>query len=146
MELCHSVLNRIQEAAERQEICLKLDFCVEPIRDRCWADRERVEQILLHLLDNAIKFTPAEKTVILKAWRDEQTVFQVEDTGIGVSQEQLPLLFEMFQQLEHSRQRTHNGTGLGLALTKQLVELHQGTIHVESMPEQGSLFTVRLPI
>ena len=146
MALCHSVLNRIHEAAERQEICLKLDFRVEPSRDRCWADRERVEQILLHLLDNAIKFTPARKTVILKVWRDDQTVFQIEDTGIGVSQEQLPLLFEMFQQLEHSRQRTHNGTGLGLALTKQLVELHQGTIHVESMPEQGSLFTVRLPI
>ena len=146
LDLCHSVLNQIKEAAECQDICLKLDFRVELNSDRCWADRERVQQILLHLLDNAIKFTPAGKTVTLKVWRDEQTVFQIEDTGIGVSQEQLPLLFEMFQQLEHSRQRTHNGTGLGLALTKQLIELHQGTIQVESIPEQGSLFTVRLPI
>lgn len=146
VELCHRVLNRVEGSAKRQQICLKLNIRVEPNGERCWGDQERIQQILLQLLDNAIKFTPAGKTVTLTVWRDEQMVFQVEDTGIGVSPEQLPLAFEMFEQLEHSRQRIHSGTGLGLALTKQLIELHQGTIDVQSIPGKGSLFTVRLPV
>ena len=85
--------------------------------------------------------------MILRVWRNEkEALFQVEDTGIGISQQQLPLLFETFQQLENSRQRTYSGTGLGLALTKQLVELHRGIIEVESTPAKGSIFTVWLPI
>ena len=143
-----SVVQDLQKKADKKQINLELDFQIEidKIGDRFRADRERVEQILVHLLDNAIKFTPNGGTVILRVWREsKQAVFQVEDTGIGISQQQIPLMFEKFQQLEKSRQRTHGGTGLGLALTQQLVELHRGRIEVESIPDRGSLFTVWLP-
>ncbi len=144
--LSGSVLQSLQEKAESKQINLQLDLQVDRRIDIISADRERVEQILFHLLDNAIKFTPKEGTVILRVWRESnEVVFQVEDTGIGISEHQLPLLFEKFQQLEESRQRTHGGTGLGLALAKQLVELHRGRIEVESNLGKGSLFTVWLP-
>lgn len=140
-----SLLN-IKQKAQEQQIELKLDLQIDNKDDYFWADPERVEQILSHLLDNAIKFSSSPAEVILRLWRENnKAIFQVEDTGIGIAQQQLPLLFEKFQQLEHSRQRTHGGAGLGLALTKQLVELHGGCIEVESTPEKGSLFTVRLP-
>jgi two-component system sensor histidine kinase/response regulator len=124
--------------------CLDLRLKID--EDKFCTDPERVQQILFHLLGNAIKFTPECGTVILRIWREKyQAVFQVEDTGIGIAEQHLPLLFEKFQQLERSRERIYGGTGLGLALTKQLVELHQGRIEVESTPEKGSLFTVWLP-
>jgi two-component system sensor histidine kinase/response regulator len=84
--------------------------------------------------------------VILRVWLEDTTaVFQVEDTGIGISDHQRPLLFQKFQQLDTSYHRQYEGTGLGLALTKQLVELHGGTIKVESKVDVGSIFTVRVP-
>ena len=144
--LSRLIMQSLQEEANRKQINLELDFRVDQVGDRFCADRERMQQILLNLLDNAIKFTPAGGTVILRVWREtNQAVFQVEDNGIGICEHQFPLLFEKFQQLEKSRQRTHGGAGLGLALTKQLIELHQGTIEVESTPGKGSLFTVWLP-
>ncbi|WP_013325394.1 ATP-binding response regulator [Gloeothece verrucosa] len=142
----NSVLRDFASEAQKKSIDLILDFQVQKEENDFYADRERIKQILSHLISNAIKFTPDQGKVTLRIWREKsQVFFQVEDTGIGISQEQLPLLFEKFQQLEKARQRTHGGTGLGLALTKQLVELHRGTIEVESTPEQGSLFTVRIP-
>ena len=82
----------------------------------------------------------------MRIWKENnQVIFQVEDTGIGIYKEQFPLLFNKFQQLENYRTRTHSGTGLGLALTKHLVELHGGIIEVESVVGKGSIFTVRIP-
>lgn len=144
--VANSIIEDFEAEARKKSIELILDFQVKKEENSFYADQERVQQIISHLMSNAIKFTPEGGRVILRVWREKsQIFFQVEDTGIGITQEQLPLLFEKFQQLERSRQRTHGGTGLGLALTKQLVELHRGTIEVESTPEKGSLFTVRLP-
>ncbi|MGK7950112.1 MAG: ATP-binding protein [Xenococcaceae cyanobacterium] len=144
--LAYNVLRNLQDEAYHQKISLGLDFNVAPEEDRFCADRERVQEILLNLLSNAIKFTPAGGQAILRIWRENnQVIFEVEDTGIGIAEQQLPMLFESFQQLENSRQRTHGGTGLGLALTKQLIELHHGTIEVESIVGEGSVFTVCLP-
>lgn len=110
------------------------------------ADLNRVRQILFNLISNAIKFTPPGGQVNLRLWQEDNTaVLQVEDTGIGIPEHQLPLLFQKFQQLESSYNRTYEGTGLGLALTKQLVELHGGRIEVESTLGDGSTFTVWLP-
>jgi two-component system sensor histidine kinase/response regulator len=145
-QLSRFVVQSIQQEAIRHEINLELDFEVESSGDRFWADRERVEQILLNLLSNGIKFTPAGGQVTLRVWREERcAVFQVEDSGIGISEHQLPMLFETFQQLDPSRHRSYSGAGLGLALTKQLIELHQGRIEVESIVDNGSIFTVWLP-
>ncbi len=110
------------------------------------ADPWRLTRILYNLLSNAIKFTPKQGQVTLRIWQEtEETIFQVEDTGIGIPDHQIPLLFQKFQQLDASYNRQYGGTGLGLALTKQLIEMHGGSIQVESTVGVGSIFTVRLP-
>ncbi|HAC65437.1 MAG TPA: hybrid sensor histidine kinase/response regulator [Cyanothece sp. UBA12306] len=145
-KVAHNVYERLQGEAVKRQINLELEFKVESQNVNFFADSERIQQILYHLLNNALKFTTEGGKVILRIWREaNQAIFQVEDTGIGIAQDQISLLFESFQQLESSRRRIYGGTGLGLALTKQLVELHGGTIEVESVLKQGSIFTVRLP-
>jgi two-component system sensor histidine kinase/response regulator len=123
-----------------------LDLQIDPTHDRFTADPKRVQQILLNLLTNAIKFTPQGGQVTLRVACDDHTAtLQVRDTGIGIPEQQRSLLFQKFQQLDPSYQRQYEGTGLGLALTKQLVDLHNGWIGVESTVGVGSVFTVHLP-
>ena len=139
-------LQILQETAQTKQIIINLEIGFEADQDYFYADEIRLKEILFNLLSNGIKFTPEMGQVTLRVWREKrQVVFQVEDTGIGIAVEEIPLLFEKFKQLEDFRQRTYGGTGLGLALTKQLVELHGGTIEVESALGQGSIFTVYLP-
>lgn len=134
------------EIAQNQGIKINLDYDINKNLDLFYGDGERLYQILFNLVDNAIKFTPVGGEVTIRIRRNKtQTIFQIEDTGIGINQEQIPLLFTKFQQLENYRTRTHSGTGLGLALTKHLVELHGGIIEVKSIIDQGSIFTVSLP-
>ncbi|MEO4046342.1 CHASE domain-containing protein [Pseudomonas sp. CAU 1711] len=112
-----------------------------------WVDRGHLETILLNLLSNALKFTPAGGTIGVRATVLDSQRFQLEvsDTGSGIEAEQLPLLFQRFQQLDNSATRPHGGTGIGLALVKQLVELMGGEVEVHSAPGAGSSFQVRLP-
>jgi len=112
---------------------------------RFHGDPKRVRQILLNILTNAIKFTPEDGTVIIRTWlEDSSAVFEVEDSGIGIEAEQIPRLFKKFQQLNSEYDRDYGGIGLGLAITQQLVELHGGSIEVDSIVGSGSTFTVRL--
>jgi two-component system sensor histidine kinase/response regulator len=144
--LAKRVIEVVEEEAKKKEIELIIDLQVKLEKDYFCADQERLAEILINLLSNGIKFTPNGGKVILRIWREKQKViFQVEDTGIGIPEQQIPLLFEKFKQLENLRDRTHNGAGFGLALTKQLVELHGGNIEIESVVEEGSIFTVYLP-
>ncbi len=146
-KLSHQTLRSLQEKATLRNIELEMDFRIKPQQDRFRADQRRVKQILFNLLGNAIKFTPEDGKVTLRVWREQNlAIFQIEDTGIGIADEHLPLLFQKFQQLETTYHRRYEGTGLGLALTKQLVELHGGTIDVESSVGEGSIFTVGLPL
>lgn len=145
-QLAYDCQKNLQQMADEKGVKLIISLPIDRHRDRFRGDQGRIQQILGNLLSNAIKFTPAEGKVTLRVWRDGDTaVFQVEDTGIGIPEEQRSLLFEKFQQLDTSYDRNHQGVGLGLALTKQLVELHGGTISVESTVDIGSVFTVRLP-
>ncbi|HEY9633803.1 MAG TPA: ATP-binding protein [Coleofasciculaceae cyanobacterium] len=145
-KLTHQAWRTLQEKALQQKVTLEMDFQVASHGDRFCADQRRVRQILFNLVGNAIKFTPEGGQVTLRVWREHNlAVFQIEDTGIGIAKEQLPLLFQKFQQLETPYHRNYEGTGLGLALTKQLVELHGGRIEVESKIGEGSCFTVWLP-
>lgn len=145
-ELAKTCLAAHEQKATQNGVKLELELRVEPERDCFRADLRRVKQILHNLLNNAVKFTPAGGKVILRVWVDNNcALFQVEDTGIGIPEHQLPLLFQKFQQLDASYHRQYGGTGLGLALTKQLVELHGGSIEVESTMGAGSTFTVWLP-
>jgi two-component system, sensor histidine kinase and response regulator len=108
-------------------------------------DTKRIRQILLNILTNAIKFTPEHGTVIVRAWLEENyAVFEIEDSGIGISEEQIPRLFRKFHQLNPNYNRDYAGMGLGLAITQQLVELHGGWIDVDSILGSGSTFTVRV--
>ncbi len=113
-------------------------------------DRDKLEKILSNLLSNAYKFTPSKGEVhfSVAAERDDThclLMIQVQDSGIGITQEQLPRIFERFHQVDTSSTRAYEGTGIGLALVKELVELHCGQISVESTAAQGTTFIVRLP-
>ena len=143
--LAEASIRSFFDKARRQEVDLTLDLRIKPAFHFS-ADPRRVGHILWNLLSNAIKFTPEGGQVTLRIWSEKgYAVLQVEDTGIGISEENLPLLFEKFQQLDTPLQRRYEGTGLGLALTKQLVELHGGRIEVESTLGEGSIFSVWLP-
>lgn len=143
--LAEASIRSFFDKARRQEVDLTLDLRIKPAFHLS-ADPRRVGKILWNLLSNAIKFTPEGGQVTLRIWSEKgYAVLQVEDTGIGISEENLSLLFEKFQQLDTPLQRCYEGTGLGLALTKQLVELHRGRIEVESTVGEGSIFSVWLP-
>ncbi|MCK6628709.1 MAG: ATP-binding protein [Anaerolineae bacterium] len=141
------VNNPLQKKAVR--LTVELEDNLPPVM----ADRLRVRQILLNLLSNAIKFTQ-EGSIWVRARLHGNTVWvSIEDTGIGIPQESLPLIFEDYRQLVHRQQlqferRRHLGTGLGLSITRALVELHGGKIWVESegVPGRGSTFTFTLPL
>ncbi|MEL7503560.1 MAG: ATP-binding protein [Cyanobacteria bacterium J06554_6] len=145
--LVRTSLEAYREQADEAEIDLTLDLRVTPAEDSFVADVRQLRQILSSLLSNAIKFTAAGGRVNLRIWRDLNSMtLQVEDTGIGIPEAQQPLLFDAFKQLENARRRQYAGSGIGLALTKQLVELHSGSIQVTSQVGKGSVFTVRIPI
>ena len=111
------------------------------------ADPAKLTQILVNLLSNAVKFTPPGGKVRLKVERrvHQGITFRVEDTGIGMSAEQIPIAMAPFGQISNSMTRQHDGVGLGLPLTKRLVELHGGTIEIDSEPGKGTVASVYLP-
>ncbi len=110
-------------------------------------DIRKLKQILVNLISNAIKFTPAGGSVTVKAWFDADSgyVFQIADTGIGISPEDLPKALSQFGQVDSGLDRRHEGTGLGLPLTKSLVELHGGTLELQSTKGAGTTVTVHFP-
>ncbi len=146
-QLANQTLQEMIETAQPKQVNLVLDLLPGMTSaDLFYADPQRVRQILLNLLNNAVKFTLPGGQVTLRVrlmW--QSAIFQVEDTGIGIALEHQPLIFQKFQQLDSSYQRNYEGAGLGLALTKQLVELHGGKIEFMSQVDVGSVFTVTLP-
>ncbi len=110
------------------------------------ADEDRLQQILHNLVGNAIKYTPSGSVNVSVEQQDKMLKVMVSDTGIGISKAQFSHIFESFEQAQGDTERSYSGTGLGLAVSKQLVELHGGTISVDSRPQQGSTFSFTLPI
>ncbi|EDX86398.1 ATPase, histidine kinase-, DNA gyrase B-, and HSP90-like domain protein [Synechococcus sp. PCC 7335] len=145
--LVRSVATRYQEDAKNHDVSLSVDCVLSPEVENFRADSKRIEQILSNLVNNAIKFTPAGGEITLRVQKElDSILLQVEDTGIGIPESQQKFMFEKFKQLESPFQRQYAGTGLGLAMTKHLVELHNGTIQVISTVGKGSTFIVSLPI
>ncbi len=135
----------IRERAQRHGIALGVD--VDEQLGEIHADERKVKQILLNLLSNAVKFTPDGGRVDVSARLDAaQVEIAVKDTGVGISVQDQVSLFEEFKQLGKDSKRKAEGTGLGLALTRRLVELHGGRILVDSAPGRGSTFRVTLPL
>ncbi len=109
-------------------------------------DRRRVAQVLINLLANAVKFTPAGGHVTVRTSCDiDGFAISVSDTGIGIAPEDIPKALDRFGQVENSLVRKYDGTGLGLPLAKQLMELHGGTLSIDSMLRVGTTVTVRFP-
>ena len=109
-------------------------------------DRDRIVQVLINLLGNAVKFTPKGGCACLKVWRSgEELVISVSDTGVGIPKKELPKIFERFYRVEHQREEVQ-GTGLGLSIVRKIVLRHGGRIEVESEVDQGTTFTVFLPL
>ncbi|WP_254174644.1 response regulator [Planktothrix pseudagardhii] len=141
---CHSTVESFQPYCQKKEIYLKTDLHSCPL---LYLDLERFDKVLYNLLSNAMKFTPAGGTITLRVEPlGDHCRLQVQDTGIGIKPEQIPYLFERFRQAEGSANRSYEGSGLGLALVKELVELHKGQISVESVYGKGTTFTVWLPL
>lgn len=110
-----------------------------------YLDLEKFDKVLYNLLSNAMKFTPAGQSISVSLEMiDDRCRLKVRDTGIGIREDQIPHLFERFRQAEGSENRSFEGTGLGLALVKELVELHSGQINVDSTYGQGTTFTIDL--
>jgi signal transduction histidine kinase len=108
---------------------------------------EKIYWVLFHLLDNAIKFTPTGGEVWFTVEvLDQRLRLLVRDTGIGIPPERVREIFEPFHQLDGSLTRSYGGLGLGLALVRQIVELHGSQIEVESQPDQGSIFAFELAL
>ncbi|HYR11124.1 MAG TPA: ATP-binding protein, partial [Longimicrobium sp.] len=108
-------------------------------------DPRKLRQVLLNLLGNAVKFTPAGHVELRAARFDGRVAFHVADTGIGIPQQDLARMFEAFWQGDGSLNRTAEGTGLGLAIAERFVRMLGGEIRVHSVPGEGSTFTVLLP-
>jgi CheY-like chemotaxis protein len=112
------------------------------------ADPARLAQVISNLLNNAIKYTPPGGEIELSVSREAgEAVISVRDTGIGIPEDMLEQVFEMFIQVSRDQQRAQGGLGIGLALVRQLVQMHGGRVHAESPgPDQGSTFVVKLPL
>ncbi|GMR04256.1 MAG: hypothetical protein BMS9Abin23_0147 [Thermodesulfobacteriota bacterium] len=105
-------------------------------------DRDRLEQVVVNLLDNAIKYTPAGGKVSVSAAKENGRVrVDITDTGIGIPEDDMPRIFERFYRVDKARSRDIGGTGLGLAIVKHIIQGHDGKIHVESTPGAGSTFS-----
>jgi len=141
----NNAVTLVKERAMSHGIRIELD--VAPGLDTVVADERKVKQVVVNLLANAVKFTPDGGTVSVRAARENGEVrLAVRDTGIGIAAEDQARIFEEFQQATHQGERAREGTGLGLTLSRRMVELHGGTITVESAPGKGSTFTVALPL
>ncbi len=145
--LCSSSLNFVKQVAHQKNI--RLETHIFPDLNSIEVDERRIRQALINLLSNAVKFTPERGRIRLGVDYDrlrQMVQFSVTDTGIGIAAEDIPKLFQSFVQIDSELNRQYSGTGLGLALVKQIVELHQGIVEVTSTIGQGSCFRMMLPI
>jgi two-component system phosphate regulon sensor histidine kinase PhoR len=122
-------------------LVLHVENAIPPIM----ADAFKLEQALINLIDNAVKYT--EKGTIALSLRhvDNQVMIEIKDTGIGIPEEHISRIFERFYVVDKSRSKRLGGTGLGLSIVKHIVLLHNGTLQVESPPSQGTTFSITLP-
>ena len=138
------VMGGIRHQAATKSITLESK---NSFRDSLYADRLRVKEILYNLLSNAVKFTPEGGRVWVEAFSEDATLHvSVCDTGIGIPEKEHPSIFEKFYQVGDASGGTREGTGLGLPITKHLVELHGGSISVDSHPGKGSSFRLKFPL
>lgn len=140
------VTSQQQHIADNKGLCLNVSNNINTHKKH-WLDSTRLSQILFNIIGNAIKFTQyGSVDIVLNIDSNNQLIIEVSDTGIGIKQDKLPLLFNPFHQADNSITRRFGGTGLGLAITKHLVQLMDGDISVESQIGKGSHFKISIPV
>jgi signal transduction histidine kinase/AmiR/NasT family two-component response regulator len=132
-----------RSATERAGIALIVDC--PPLPEPVYLDRDMWEKVVLNLLSNAFKFTFAGSITLALACHGSTVTMTVRDTGVGIAPEDLPRVFDRFHRVEHARARTQEGSGIGLALVRELVAMHGGSVEVTSELGSGTTFTVSLP-
>jgi len=132
-----------RSAVERAQLSYVVD--APPLPQPVYLDREMWEKIVLNLLSNALKSTFEGAIVVKVSDAGDHAQLTVQDTGTGIPREEIPNLFERFRRIEHARRRTHEGSGIGLALANELARMHGGEITVQSTVNKGSAFTVTIP-
>lgn len=130
---------------------IKLSFECQDEKLICWVDRDKLEKIINNLLSNAFKFTPANGQISVNASStksddEEFTEVKVSDSGIGIPEEKLKHIFDRFYQVDDSSRKNYGGSGIGLALVKELVDLHKWQIEVQSEFGKGTVFYLRIPL
>ncbi|MES2481621.1 MAG: ATP-binding protein [Pseudomonadota bacterium] len=151
-EFTADLASNFRSACERAGLALRVDC--PPLREPVFVDRPMWEKIVLNLLSNAFKFTFEGEIVVTLRQADHAAELVVRDTGTGVPAAEMPRLFERFHRVENARGRTHEGSGIGLALVQELVKLHGGTISAESVAgsegvteaERGTTFRISIPL
>jgi two-component system cell cycle sensor histidine kinase PleC len=129
-----------------EEVSVRLEYSGSNL-PRITADERAIKQVLINLLSNAIKFTPSGGTITLQAAVEDHTVvISVTDTGHGIPAADLPRIGQPFEQSVKAGRQQNEGTGLGLALSRRLVELHSGSLEIQSQEGAGTEVTVRLPL
>ena len=143
-ELIGIIAERLRPQFEDKGVTLRFD--VSPDLPRVSADANRMTQVLLNLLGNALQYTPTDGTVTIRAWHEyNDCIVAIQDTGIGVAPEHLPHLFERFYRVDKSRSRAGGGSGIGLTIAKHLIEAHGGRIWITSPgTDQGSTISFAL--
>jgi PAS domain S-box-containing protein len=124
---------------------LQLALRLDPLGEPVYVDRDMWEKIVLNLISNALKFMFDGEIEVSAERRDGHVALRVRDTGTGIASEDVPHLFERFYRVRNARSRTHEGSGIGLALVQELARLHGGSVEVVSSPGAGSTFTVTIP-
>lgn len=142
LTLSQHIANNFNAALSEKELTLHIQGNSALIM----ADQDQLSQVLTNLLSNAVKFTPAKGTITLKITsQPNHLILVVRDSGIGLSPEEVPLIFDRFYMADKARNRKIEGQGIGLAVVKSIVDAHGGTIWVESRPQKGTSFTITLP-
>ncbi|WP_240353233.1 sensor histidine kinase [Cohnella algarum] len=130
-----------------QQTGITLSYTPSPTPLYLAGDERRLQQVVVNLLENAKKYTPADGSITITTYEEDNFgVIEIADTGVGIPANDLPYIWERLYRVDRSRSRATGGTGLGLAICKEIVELHHGNIQVESTEGQGTVFCVRIPL
>ncbi len=142
--LLRNVIKRLNPIAEKKNIKIHL---IERDRIQVSLDQDKIKQAIINILGNAIKFTPENGDIYVQIYsspKDSLTI-EIEDTGIGIPENDIKYIFDRFYRVDESRARNSGGTGLGLSISQQIINLHQGQIYIQSKVDVGTKFTIVLP-